>query len=117
MYARRDTDESQSTGAQLNRWAWDRILPTVRDRHVGRSSMKFFDPRGTGSAKRRSHLGSILTRPFREMFSDGNLSPCSSFCCCALWELLVWGIVGGAITRIAALKFTRDEAPGLVAAL
>ena len=31
---------------------------------------------------------------------------------CAIWELLVWGLVGGAITRIAALKFTRDEAPG-----
>jgi hypothetical protein len=36
---------------------------------------------------------------------------------CGVWELLVWGLVGGAITRIAALKFTRDEAPSLVAAL
>jgi hypothetical protein len=30
---------------------------------------------------------------------------------------LVWGLIGGAITRIAALKFTRDEAPGLIASL
>ena len=29
----------------------------------------------------------------------------------------MWGLFGGAITRIAALKFTRDEAPGLIAAL
>jgi hypothetical protein len=36
---------------------------------------------------------------------------------CGVWELFVWGLVGGAITRIAALKFTRDEAPGLVAAV
>ena len=36
---------------------------------------------------------------------------------CAVWELLVWGLVGGAITRIAALRLTRNEAPGLVAAL
>jgi hypothetical protein len=36
---------------------------------------------------------------------------------CGVWELLVWGLFGGAITRIAALKFTRDEAPGLIAAL
>ena len=36
---------------------------------------------------------------------------------CGMWELLVWGLIGGAITRIAALKFTRDEAPGPVAAL
>ena len=36
---------------------------------------------------------------------------------CGVWELLVWGLFGGAITRIAALKFTRDEAPGPIAAL
>jgi hypothetical protein len=36
---------------------------------------------------------------------------------CGLWELLVWGLFGGAITRIAALKFTRDEAPSMFAAL
>ncbi len=36
---------------------------------------------------------------------------------CGVWELLMWGLFGGAITRIAALKFTRDESPGLIAAL
>jgi hypothetical protein len=39
------------------------------------------------------------------------------FLLCCIWELVVWGIIGGAITRIAALKFTRDEAPGLLAAM
>jgi hypothetical protein len=59
-----------------------------------------------------------LTRPFIELF-DGDLTPTSFFflLLCGVWELVVWGLIGGAITRIAALKFTRDEAPGLIAAL
>lgn len=60
----------------------------------------------------------FLTRPFLEMF-HGDLSATGFLflLLCGAWELIVWGLVGGAITRIAALKFTRDEAPGLVAAL
>jgi hypothetical protein len=60
----------------------------------------------------------FLTMPFIEMF-DGEIEPIGFvfLLLCGMWELLVWGLVGGAITRIAALKFTRDEAPGLVAAL
>lgn len=60
----------------------------------------------------------FLIRPFQDLF-DARLTP-GGFVCLLLacvWELLVWGIVGGAIARIAALKYTRDEAPGFVAAL
>lgn len=59
-----------------------------------------------------------FTRPFIAMF-DSTLGPTGFLflLLCGIWELLVWGLFGGAITRIAALKFTRDEAPGLVAAL
>jgi hypothetical protein len=34
-----------------------------------------------------------------------------------LWNLLVWSLFGGAITRIAAARFARDETVGLIAAL
>jgi hypothetical protein len=59
-----------------------------------------------------------ITRPFIEVF-DGGLTAIGVLflLLCGLWALLVWGLIGGAITRIAALKFTRDEAPGLVSAL
>jgi hypothetical protein len=59
-----------------------------------------------------------MTRPFVAMF-DGRLRPPGFLflLLCGIWELLVWGLFGGAITRIAALKFTRDEAPGIFAAL
>jgi hypothetical protein len=60
----------------------------------------------------------FLTRPFIEMFHGDRTAGGFAFLfICGLWELFVWGLVGGAITRIAALKFTRDEAPGLLAAL
>lgn len=59
-----------------------------------------------------------LTQPFIQMF-HGSLTGIGFLflLLCAIWELLVWGLFGGAITRIAALKFTRDEAPGMIAAL
>ena len=60
----------------------------------------------------------FLTRPFLELFQhDLSATGFIFLLLCGIWELLVWGLVGGAITRIAALKFTRDEAPGLIAAL
>jgi hypothetical protein len=59
-----------------------------------------------------------ITRPFIEMFrADVSWLEFLFLLLCGIWELFVWGLIGGAITRIAALKFTRDEAPGLVAAL
>jgi hypothetical protein len=59
-----------------------------------------------------------FTRPFIEMFRS-TLTPTGFLFLflCGTWEVLVWGLFGGAITRIAALKFTRDEAPGIIAAL
>jgi hypothetical protein len=59
-----------------------------------------------------------FTRPFILMF-DGKLTSTGFLflLLCGAWELLVWGLFGGAITRIAALKFTRDEAPGIFGAL
>ena len=59
-----------------------------------------------------------MTRPFIEMFqADLTAGGFLFLLLCGIWELIVWGLFGGAITRIAALKFTRDEAPGIVAAL
>jgi hypothetical protein len=60
----------------------------------------------------------FMTRPFIQMF-QGDLTAIGFLflLICGIWELIVWGFFGGAITRIAALKFTRDEAPGMISAL
>jgi hypothetical protein len=68
--------------------------------------------------KTPGQLWLYLTKPFIEMFSAGVTWVGFFFLLlCGIWELIVWGLIGGAITRIAALKFTRDEAPGPVAAI
>ncbi len=59
-----------------------------------------------------------VTRPFILLFhSELTATGFLFLLLCGVWELLVWGLFGGAITRIAALKFTRDEAPGIFSAL
>lgn len=59
-----------------------------------------------------------FTKPFIDLFrAELTATGFVFLLLCGIWELLVWGLVGGAVTRIAALKFTRDEAPGLVAAV
>jgi hypothetical protein len=72
----------------------------------------------SGLAEAPVSLWLFLTRPFINMF-HGDLTPVGFlyFALCGVWELLVWGLFGGAIARIAALKFTRDEAPDLPGAL
>lgn len=62
-------------------------------------------------------IWSYFTHSFVAMFDAKTPSGFFFAFLCAVWELFVWGLFGGAITRIAALKFTRDEAPGLLAAL
>jgi hypothetical protein len=62
-------------------------------------------------------IWTYFTRPFVAMFEAKSPTGFLFLLLCGIWELMVWGLIGGAITRIAALKFTRDEAPGLVAAL
>ncbi|MCC7475857.1 MAG: hypothetical protein IT425_10705 [Pirellulales bacterium] len=60
----------------------------------------------------------FFTRPFIQLFHpDLTITGFVFLLVCIAWELVVWGLFGGAIARIAALKFTRDEAPGPMAAV
>ena len=82
------------------------------------SAWEVFDSSTRGLVQAPISIWVYLTQPFIQMF-HGGLKPVGFLflLLCGIWELLVWGLVGGAITRIAALKFTRDEAPGMIAAL
>lgn len=59
-----------------------------------------------------------LARPFIRLFdpSAGALPELYSFFC-GLWALAVWSLIGGAITRIAALAMARDDRLGSVGGL
>src|SRR3954454_17026739 len=83
-----------------------------------RSAAEVFDSAREWLVQGPVMIWTYFTRPFIAMF-DSKLTPMGFLflLLCGVWELLMWGLFGGAITRIAALKFTRDEAPGLIAAL
>lgn len=83
-----------------------------------RSVGELFESAGSGLIRAPISMWLYLTQPFTQMFrADLKFTGFIFLLVCAAWELLVWGLFGGAITRIAALKFTRDEAPGMIAAL
>ena len=107
----------------VNSPEWQRISERIGSgirRRSSRSSRRhrvrtrLFRQVATGLAEAPVSLWLYLTRPFINMF-HGDLTPVGFLylLLCGVWELLVWGLFGGAITRIAALKFTRDEAPDL----
>jgi hypothetical protein len=98
-------------------WLWD-TSPEFSIVTSAQSADALFRQVVSGLAEAPASLWLYLTRPFINMF-HGDLTGTGFFyfALCGVWELLVWGIFGGAIARIAALKFTRDEAPDLPGAL
>jgi hypothetical protein len=55
-----------------------------------------------------------LRRPFSELFVRGaGLVPTVFALACGVWAAVVWAVFGGAITRIAAIQFAREEKIGL----
>ncbi len=59
-----------------------------------------------------------FSRPFIRLFDrEHGIVPWTYSLSCALWELAVWALIGGAITRIAALTMARETRVGLVGGL
>lgn len=101
----------------MSDWLWN-TSPEFSIITSAQSADALFRQVTTGLVEAPVSLWLYLTRPFINMF-HGDLTPVGFFyfSLCGIWELLVWGLFGGAIARIAALKFTRDEAPDLPGAL
>jgi hypothetical protein len=61
---------------------------------------------------------SAVTGPFRGLFDSRlTLTGAAYLLLCCFWAALVWAVFGGAITRIAAVGLTTDEAIGVFDAL
>lgn len=59
-----------------------------------------------------------VVQPARRLFDFGNSwSEVATAWTSLLWALLVWGVFGGAITRMSAVRFARDESVTLRSAL
>ncbi|MEX0978165.1 MAG: hypothetical protein WDZ48_04910, partial [Pirellulales bacterium] len=52
---------------------------------------------------------SEISAPFLQMYEAPNFANFTYLLCCALWSLVVWAFFGGAITRLAAVAFARQE--------
>ena len=101
-------DESQiNWRAELSQWAWEnsRAFDIAMS---ARSAYDVFQSAWNWIYEAPVDLWRYFTAPFRGMFSEVNYRVFFFLLLCAIWELLVWGLFGGAITLIAALKFTRD---------
>ena len=101
----------------ISDWLWNKS-PEFSIVTSAQSADALFEQVKEGLPEAPVSLWLYLTRPFINLF-HGDLTPIGFiyFVLCGVWELLVWGLFGGAIARIAALKFTRDEAPDLPGAL
>jgi hypothetical protein len=102
----------------LRYWLWDDIYPEFSIAKSVHGADELFASAARGLIEAPVTLWLFLARPFIDLFR-GDLTAVGFLCLllCGIWELLVWGLIGGAITRIAALKFTRDEAPDMLGAL
>lgn len=102
--------------ATVSDWLWN-ASPEFSIVTSAQSADALFRQVSSGLAEAPVSLWLYLTRPFINLF-HGDLTATGFiyFVLCGVWELLVWGLFGGAIARVAALKFTRDEAPDLPAA-
>lgn len=96
---------AQSEFASYQVWPWDRSfgMPTA-DSLTSLSTWYAYSP-----------IVSVwheLSVPFRRMYHLYETPTFTNFMfvlCCALWSLLVWSFFGGAISRLAAVAFARQE--------
>lgn len=98
--------------AEADAWIWE-DSPGFQVAMSARSAPDIFRSAREGLSEAPVSLWVYFTRPFMHLFRD-DVTPRGFLylLVTCVWELLVWGLIGGAITRIAALKFTRDEGPG-----
>jgi hypothetical protein len=97
-------------------WIWQES-PEFAISMSANNADELFASAASGLIEAPVSLWLYLTRPFIDLFrSDLTWVGFIYLLLCGIWELLVWGLAGGAITRIAALRLTRNEAPDLVAA-
>jgi hypothetical protein len=103
-------------------WGYD--VPPFAEGNQASGLNSLLDAPGSALLRIASNWQLVL-RPVREplqstiMLFQGDLSWAVSAVAWTrlLWLLLVWGLFGGAITRIAAVQFARDQNIGLIPAL
>jgi hypothetical protein len=95
-----DSDNPQAT-AQID-WPWDQPMAAAPfDRLISPETWQSHSP--------LLFAWKDLSAPFVHMYEAPTFTNFTYLLCCALWSLLVWALFGGAITRLAAVAFARQE--------
>jgi hypothetical protein len=98
--------QNQHLRAQIegnNRWPWERtvLAPPISDLITG-DAWRLHTPVVT--------VWREISMPFEQIyFTDSTFVQFAYWCAGALWSLAVWAFFGGAITRLAAVSFARQE--------
>lgn len=84
-------------------WPWEEaLLPATID--------NFLSPDYWQRTSPLVRAWNKIAEPFEKIYrADVSLVQWTYWLSCALWSLIVWAFFGGAITRIAAVKFARQE--------
>jgi hypothetical protein len=107
----------QKWEVQGGEWVWQTTSHFGIATSVG-SAEELFRLALQGLIQAPAEIWLHMIRPFVSMF-DSDMTGTAFLCLalCGLWELVVWALAGGAITRIAALQLTRRESPSIADSL
>lgn len=86
----------------LGTWPWDEPVATA-------PVERLVSPEAWTSQSPLLFAWSEISAPFRLMYEAPSFVNSVYLLCCALWGMLVWALFGGAITRMAAVAFARQE--------
>ncbi len=106
-------------------WPWDAPVarPTLADQTLRTSQVVGSVPLIGGQLVSNPNINPLdawlrLAWPFVRLFdAQRSFAELTYLLLCGIWEIVVWAIFGGAITRIAALELTRRESLGVRAAV
>ncbi|HEX3997448.1 MAG TPA: hypothetical protein VHX65_02745 [Pirellulales bacterium] len=124
------SQQLDETGWRVEDYAWPWESPE-QDYGAASLSLERFNPLHAPLYNPLIRSAKWLSRPFTRIFWDGQgnnglrasfgptagATPIVYSLLCGLWELAIWSLIGGAITRIAALAMARDDRLGLVGGL
>jgi hypothetical protein len=102
MFADSTNEELTARIEDFGRWPWEQSLAAAPVKSlVSLDTWQSESPLGVA--------WNVLGAPFQLMYEAPSLANFTYLLCCALWSLLMWGFFGGAITRLAAVAFARQE--------
>ncbi len=106
LFANTDNDALKLDMLANDIWPWDPHKVDIGPLH----SSEVVSPDAWEDRNPLVRAWTGISEPFKSIYrADFTLTRWTYWLCCALWSLALWAFFGGAITRIAAVSFARQE--------